>query len=497
MSRNNRLQIITGHKLDRTNDESSDKFHDECAVVGVIGNAEAANYCYLGLYAMQHRGQEGAGIVSTNGTEMRAYRDMGLVADVFDEDRLSMLSGTAAIGHARYATFGGKDWENLQPFSANFGENSFAIAHNGNLINADKLRSELEQKGAIFSTTSDSEVILHLIAHATDQDTIPKKLEAAFQRLRGAFSLVVLGLHRLIAVRDAYGVRPLSLGKIGDGYIVASETCAFDLIGAQFVRDIEPGEMLEITADGKLTSYKPLTNKNNNPAFCVFEYIYFARPDSTIDGLNVYKVRKALGAELAKEHPIDADIVIPVPDSGVPAAIGYAEHSGIPMEFGLIRNHYVGRTFIEPQQSIRNFGVKIKLNANRDVLDGKRVIVVDDSIVRGTTSKKIVTMLRNAGAKEIHFRVSSPPTTGPCYYGIDTPSREELIASTHDIEGIRSYINVDTLAYLSEEGIYRAVGKSQKGYCDACFTGNYRLGELMSCVSNVKVGSIGNGHGRK
>lgn len=491
MSKNSKLQIITGGGSEAQDGDASDKFHDECAVVGVIGNAEAANYCYLGLYAMQHRGQEGAGIVSTDGSSMRAYRDMGLVADVFDEEKLEMLSGTSAIGHARYATYGAKNWENLQPFSANFGENSFAIAHNGNLVNADKLRAELEQKGAIFSTSSDSEVILHLIAHATNHETIPAKLEAAFQRLRGAFSLVVLGLKRLIAVRDAYGVRPLSLGRIGDGYIVASETCAFDLVGAEFVRDIEPGEILEISDSGELTSRKPLKNRSDKPAFCVFEYIYFARPDSTIDGKNVYIVRKNLGVELAKEHPVEADLVIPVPDSGVPAAIGYAEQSRLPLEFGLIRNHYVGRTFIEPQQSIRNFGVKIKLNANRDLLGGKRVIVVDDSIVRGTTSRKIVAMLRNAGAKEIHFRVSSPPTTGPCYYGIDTPSREELIASSHSVDEIRKYIGVDTLAYLSMEGIYRAVGRSRDNYCDACFSGKYRLGEPINCVSGVKVGSIG------
>ncbi|MCB0358605.1 MAG: amidophosphoribosyltransferase [Bdellovibrionales bacterium] len=460
----------------RPRDDDDDRFHEECAVIGVVGHPEAAKYCYLGLYAMQHRGQEGAGIVSTDATHMLAYRGVGLVADVFDETSLERLAGTSAIGHARYATYGGKDWENVQPFSANFGENSFAIAHNGNLVNADALRTELEQKGAIFSTTSDSEVILHLIAHATSQPTIPEKIEAAMKRLQGAFSLVVIGLNRIVAVRDAHGVRPLSLGRIGDGYVVASETCAFDLIGAEFVRDIEPGEMLEIRFDGTLSSKKIL--HADPAALCVFEYIYFARPDSAIDGRDVYLARKQLGVELAREHPAEADLVIPVPDSGVPAALGYAQEVGLPMEFGLIRNHYVGRTFIEPQQSIRDFGVKIKLNANRKFLEGKRVVVVDDSIVRGTTSRKIVKMLRSAGATEIHFRVSSPPTVGPCYYGIDTPSKSELIASTHTVEETESYLEVDSLAYLSLDGVYRAVGGIRQNHCDACFSGNYRLGTI-------------------
>ncbi len=460
-----------------------DKFHDECAVVGVIGEPEAAKYCYLGLYSMQHRGQEGAGIVSTDGKTMCTHRDMGLVADVFNEEILSGLHGDAAIGHTRYATHGSKNLQNLQPFVANFSSNSFAIAHNGNLINAAEIREDLEKTGSIFSTTSDTEVFLHLIAHQTKENSITEKLSAALQTVKGAYSLVVLGYQRLIAVRDPAGVRPLSLGKIGDSYVVASETCAFDLLGADYVRDVEPGEIVEITRDGKLKSIKPF--KKHEKTFCVFEYIYFSRPDSNVEGRNVYSTRRRLGAELAKEHPIDADLVIPVPDSGVPAALGYAQESKIPFEFGLIRNHYVGRTFIEPQQSIRDFGVKIKLNANSGVLEGKKVIVVDDSVVRGTTCRKIVKMLKQAGAKEVHFRISSPPTTGPCHYGIDTPSKEELIASSKSVEEIKKYFDADSLGYLSAEGLYKAVNGKQSNFCDACFTGNYRLGEPVTSIRKL------------
>jgi len=450
-----------------------DKFHEECAAVGVINHSEAATFCYLGLYSMQHRGQEGAGIVSTDSKEMYAYRDMGLVADVFDPDTLAKLEGTAAIGHTRYATFGGKDWQNLQPFVANFSHDSLALAHNGNLINATEVRQELEKSGAIFSSTSDTEVILHLTARSKEQGIV-NKVASALKQVKGAYSLVVMTFDSLIGVRDPAGVRPLSLGKIGDGYIIASETCAFDLIGATFIRDIEPGEILEIRRDGTMQSNFDL--REGPSAFCVFEYIYFARPDSNIGGRNVYLARKRLGAELAKEHPTQADYVIPVPDSGVPAALGYAQQSGIPMEFGLIRNHYVGRTFIEPAQSIRDFGVKVKLNPNDELIAGKRLVVVDDSIVRGTTCRKLVKMLREAGAKEIHFRISSPPTTGSCFYGIDTPSKEELIASSHSVEEIRKYIEADSLGYLSMEGVYRALEKPREIYCDACFSGEYRLG---------------------
>lgn len=460
--------------------DQEDKFREECAVVGVVGDPEAANFCYLGLYAMQHRGQEGAGIVSSDREVMYAHRDMGLVADVFDTETLETLKGSVAVGHNRYATFGSKDWQNLQPLVANFAANSFAIAHNGNLINAGELRSELEDKGAIFSATSDTEVILHLTARAGFQDSIAQRVRKALTPVRGAFSLVVMTLGRLIAVRDPAGVRPLSLGKLaGGGYIVASETCAFDLVGADFVRDIEPGEILEIQLDGTMNSYR--LEQKSDPAFCVFEYVYFSRPDSVIDGRSVYEVRKELGAELAREHPVEADIVIPVPDSGFAAALGYAQEIGLPLELGLIRNHYVGRTFIEPKQSIRDFGVKVKLNPTASILKGKRIAVVDDSIVRGTTCKKLVKMLRQAGAKEIHFRISSPPTKGSCHYGIDTPSPSELIAGTHSLDEICKYISADSLGYLSNPGMFRAVKGERKNFCDACFSEEYRLGVPKMC----------------
>lgn len=452
-----------------------DHFQDECAVVGIVGDSEAAKYCYLSLYSMQHRGQEGAGIVTSDRHCMYAHRDMGLVADVFDANTLSELKGSLAIGHTRYATFGNKDRANLQPLIANFADNSFAVAHNGNLINALDLRGELERQGAIFSTTSDSEVILHLIARATHCDNILEKTAAALERVQGAYSLVVLTLNRLIAVRDPSGVRPLCLGKLGDAYIVSSESCAFDLVGAQFVRDIKPGELVEVRADGSIRSM--FLKSEAKPAFCVFEYIYFARPDSVVEGLNVYEARKALGVELAREYPSDADFVVPVPDSGVPAAIGFSRESGIPLEFGLIRNHYVGRTFIEPKQSIRDFGVKIKLNANSSILSGKKVVLVDDSIVRGTTCKKIVKMVKEAGATEVHLRISSPPTTGSCYYGIDTPSETELIAAHKSVDEICRYVKADSLGYLSLEGVRRATKSGKCSYCDACFSGNYPLGK--------------------
>lgn len=451
-----------------------DRFHDECAVVGVVGHPEAAKLSYLALYAMQHRGQDGAGIVSSDGAKSYVHRNMGLVQDVFGAEQLIPLQGSLAIGHTRYATHGGKGLQNLQPLLAKTFDGFFAIAHNGNLINSDEVRLELERDGAIFQGDSDTETILHLVARQKAGTTLAARLASALKQVKGAYSLAILGKDRLLAVRDPFGVRPLSLGKIDKSYIVASETCAFDLLGAEFVRDIEPGEILEITADGKMHSDFSL--KGDRPAFCIFEYIYFARPDSIIAGKNVYDVRKRLGAELAKEHPVTADLVIPVPDSGVPAAIGFAQQANLPMEFGLIRNHYVGRTFIEPQQSIRDFGVKIKLNANSGILKGKRVVVVDDSIVRGTTCKKIVKMLRQAGAKEVHFRISSPPTTGPCHYGIDTPRREELIAATHNIEEIREFIGSESLGYLTQEGMYRAVNGNNTTYCDACFSGNYLLG---------------------
>ena len=451
-----------------------DEFKEECAVVGVIGDKEAANFCYLGLYAMQHRGQEGAGIVSVSEGEVSAHRGEGLVADIFSEKEIESLVGDAAVGHARYGTHGLSDSQNIQPFVAKTASSSFALAHNGNIVNADSLRAELEKTGSVFSSSSDSEVILHLIAREAKKDSLKDKVLSAVSGLKGAFSLAILSDDCLIAVRDPAGVRPLALGKIADGYVVASETCAFDLIGAEFVRDVEPGEVLEIRRGGKLSSEK--IKGGDRKAFCIFEYVYFSRPDSTVNGKNVYAVRRAMGVELAKEHPANADIVVPVPDSAWPAAIGYAQETSMPIELGLIRNHYVGRTFIEPKQSIRDFGVKVKLNAIKDFISGKRVVVVDDSIVRGTTCKKIIAMIRQSGASEVHVRVSSPPTTGPCYYGIDTPSKEELIASNSSVDDIREYIGADTLGYLSIDGLYRATTDARSNYCDACFSGEYLLG---------------------
>jgi amidophosphoribosyltransferase len=451
-----------------------DKFHDECAVMGVYGHPEAANMVYLGLYALQHRGQESSGIVSSDGKGLISHRQMGLVADVFKEDVIKRLEGSSAIGHNRYSTTGQSHLKNAQPFVVEYSQGPIAISHNGNLVNGTLLREELEQAGSIFQSTSDTEVIIHLIATSKQPKLIDRIVEA-LNRARGAYSLLFLTLDRMIAARDPMGFRPLVLGRFHSGpnkgaYVVASETCALDLIEAVYWRDVEPGEIVVIGRDG-VESLKPFPAAPH--AKCIFEYIYFARPDSNLFGHNVYQVRKALGRQLARENGIAADLVTPVPDSGVPAAIGYAEESGIPLDFGLIRNHYVGRTFIEPAQSIRHFGVKIKLNAQRAVLEGKRVVVVDDSIVRGTTSRKIVHMLRDAGAKEVHMRISSPPTIGPCYYGIDTPTRTELIAANGSVEEIRRFIEADTLAYLSRDGMYTYFDGKGQGFCDACFTANY------------------------
>jgi amidophosphoribosyltransferase len=448
-----------------------DKFHDECAVFGVYGHKEAANLTYLGLYALQHRGQESSGIVSGDGTQFYSEKAMGLVADIFTKDRLRRLLGRSAIGHNRYSTAGTSDLKNAQPLVVNFALGNLALAHNGNLINAQMLRNELEAYGSIFQSTTDSEVIVHLIAHSREGVLLDRVVDALNQ-VRGAFSITILTDQALIAARDPYGFRPLSLGKLKDAWVVASETCAFDLIGAETVRDIEPGELILVDERG-LQSFRPFPKVM--PAMCIFEHIYFARPDSRIYGHNVYATRKALGRQLAKEAYVPADIVIPVPDSGVPAALGYAEGANIPFENGLIRNHYVGRTFIEPEQRIRHFGVKVKLNAVREVLEGKRVVVVDDSIVRGTTSRKIVKMIRQAGAKEVHLRISSPPIVSPCFYGIDTPTKKELIGSSHRIEEIRKYVTADTLAYLSLEGMLAAAPGSGERYCNACFTENYPI----------------------
>jgi amidophosphoribosyltransferase len=446
--------------------------HEECGVFGVYGHPEAANLTYLGLYALQHRGQEGAGICSSDGRQLFLEKSMGLIADIFSEKRLRRLPGHMAIGHNRYSTAGTSVLKNVQPIVANFALGSLAIAHNGTLVSAVDLRASLEADGAIFQSSSDSEVIVHLIAQSKGNDFY-ERVAHAVTHINGSFSLLILREKELIAIRDPYGVRPLSLGMKDGAYVVASETCAFDLIGATYIRDVEPGEILIINEHG-LESLRILNS--NRKAFCVFEFIYFSRPDSNIfGGLNVNEMRKEFGRQLARESATKADLVIPVPDSGVPAAIGFSEESGIPFDFGLIRNHYVGRTFIEPKHSIRHFGVKIKLNPVRKLLEGKKLIVIDDSIVRGTTSKKIVKMLREGGgAKEVHLKISSPPTIGPCFYGIDTPTRRELIASTHLLDEIRKYVTADSLSYLSLEGLKKIVRDSHN-YCTACFDCHYPI----------------------
>ena len=446
--------------------------HEECGIFGVFGHPEAANLAYLGLYALQHRGQEGAGICSSDGKTLHLEKSMGLISDIFNEKRLKRLPGDSAIGHNRYSTAGSSVLKNVQPLLANYALGSIAIAHNGNLVNAEQMRNELETEGAIFQSSSDSEVVLHLIARAKSEDPY-ERITDALKDVRGAFSLIFLRENEMIALRDPFGVRPLAIGKVDGAYVVASETCAFDIINAQYIRDVEPGEMVIINENG-IRSIQAL--KSPRKAFCVFEFIYFSRPDSYIyNHTCVNTIRKNFGKQLAIDSPADADIVIPVPDSGVPAAVGFAEQSGIPFDFGLIRNHYVGRTFIEPKQSIRHFGVKIKLNPVRCLLEGKRVVVVDDSIVRGTTSKKIIKMIREVGgAKEVHMRISSPPTIGPCFYGIDTPTRQELIASTHLVEEIRKYITADSLSYLSISGL-RGIVPNPDDYCTACFDNKYPI----------------------
>jgi amidophosphoribosyltransferase len=451
-----------------------DKFREECGVVGVYGHAEAANMVYLGLYALQHRGQESAGIVSSDGEALISHRQMGLVADIFKEEIIKNLKGSSAIGHNRYSTTGQSHPKNAQPFIVEYVDGPIAISHNGNLVNAQVVREELEASGSIFQSTSDTEVLIHLIATSREK-TLMGRLVDALSRSKGAYSLLFLTVDRMIAARDPLGFRPLVIGKFKDGasrnsYVFASETCVLDLIEAEYVREVEPGEIISLSPRG-MESLKPFPPVPH--AKCIFEYIYFSRPDSNVYGRNVYQIRKELGRQLARESPVEADLVTPVPDSGVPAALGYAEESGLPLDFGLIRNHYVGRTFIEPQQSIRHFGVKIKLNSQREVLQGKRVVVVDDSIVRGTTSQKIIRMLRDAGAKEVHLRISSPPTIGPCHYGIDTPTHRELIAFSNTREEIRKFVGADTLAYLSRDGMYVFLNSKGGGFCDACFTANY------------------------
>jgi len=448
---------------------TDDHFHDECGVFGVFDHPEAANLTYLGLYAQQHRGQESAGIVCTDGHDFNSHRGVGLVADVFQKTDIENLAGHRAIGHVRYSTSGESGLRNCQPFSYEYAHGGIAMCHNGNIVNAPELRRKLEKQGSIFQSTSDTEVLIHLVAKSR-ASSMKERLAEAARQLMGGFSLLVLVEKRLVGLRDCNGIRPLVLGKLDGSWVLASETCAFDLIGAEFVRDIEPGEMVIIEEDS-IESLYPF--QTNTPKFCVFEYVYFARPDSTLESINVYQARYQIGVELAREAHVDADIVIPVPDSGTPPAMGYAEQSGLPFQMGLIRNHYIGRTFIEPQQAIRNFGVKLKLNPNRDLIKGKRVVLVDDSIVRGTTSRKLVEMVRKAGAKEVHMRISSPPTRHSCFYGIDTPDSDKLMANQMNVDEMRQAINADSLAFVSFEGLYRAVGKPQYMHCDACFSGNY------------------------
>ena len=449
-----------------------DRFHDECGLFGVWNHPEAGNVAYLGLYALQHRGQESAGIAATDGVNFHVEKAMGWVADVFSGERLKRLPGHRAIGHVRYSTAGSSNLRNAQPITAKTARGPIAIAHNGNLTNADDLRREMVTDGAIFQSNSDTEVILHLLARAP-AGPLEEQIVWALKRVTGAYSLLILTRDALYAIRDPYGFRPLTIGRLGDAWILASETCALDLLEARVERDVEAGELVVIGDEG-LRSFRPFPPGERLQ--CVFEYVYFARPDSMLWGRNVHAVRKALGRQLAREHPVPADIVIPVPDSGTSAALGYSEESGTPYEMGLIRNHYVGRTFIEPQQGIRHFGVKVKLNPMREMLEGRRVVVVDDSIVRGTTSRKIVKMIRSSGAREVHMRISSPPIQWPCYYGIDTPTRKELIASSHAPEEIRRYLAADSLGYLSLDGMLKATGADPTSFCHACFTGNYRVG---------------------
>ncbi len=450
-------------------DDASDKFRDECGVFGIFGHPDAAHMTYLGLYALQHRGQESAGIAVASDGQIKQARAMGYVSDVFNEDRLRGLVGRSAIGHVRYSTFGDSLVVNAQPILIDCVHGQIALCHNGNLVNAAELRHELVSKGSIFQTNSDTEVVLHLYARSSAVKTEDAVVESV-SRVKGAFSLAMLTPDSLIAVRDPQGFRPLALGRIGDAYVVCSETCAMDLIGATYEREVEPGEVLVIDREGA-RSYKPFAPAP--AAHCVFEHVYFSRPDSYVFGESVNEVRTNLGRLLSAESGVDADVVVPIPDSGLCAAAGYSEASGIPLRMGLIRNHYVGRTFIHPQQSIRGFKVKVKLNTVRSIIEGKRVVLVDDSIVRGTTSQKIVGMVKAAGAREVHMRISCPPTVSPCYYGIDTPHRDQLIAARYSLEEIRTYLSADSLSYLSLEGLREAVGVNHPSYCNACYTREY------------------------
>ncbi len=473
--------------------DGSDRFHDECGVFGIFGRPDAAAIVTLGLHALQHRGQEAAGIVSYDGSQFHVERHIGLIGDTFTKRAvMDRLLGSRAIGHTRYATTGGSGLRNVQPFFAELADGGLAVAHNGNITNAMTVQRRLQKEGSIFSSTSDTETILHLIATSRERDTNARFIDAVRQ-LEGAFSLVALTSKKMIGCRDPLGIRPLVLGDLDGAYIFASETCALDIMGARFVRDLKPGEMIVVTESG-LESFFPF--ELVKPRFCIFEYVYFARPDSTVEGRNVYDVRKHIGSELARESPVDADIVVPVPDSGTPSAIGFAQAANLPFELGIIRNHYVGRTFIQPSDSIRHMGVKLKHNANRRIIEGKRVVLVDDSIVRGTTSQKIVQMVRDAGAKEVHMRIASPPTRASCFYGVDTPETAKLLASRMSIEEMADFIRVDSLGFLSIDGLYRAVGEAarnneQPQFCDACFTKQYptRLTDLEG-ADNVRTLSL-------
>ncbi len=478
------MNLVTTQPFD------DDHLQEECAVFGIFGTNEASINTALGLHALQHRGQEAAGIVSFDGKTFFAHRGLGHVGENFGAgaSHIANLIGHVAIGHNRYSTSGNSNaLLEIQPFSSELAFGGFALAHNGNLTNAARLRSSLVETGSLFQSSSDTEIIVHLVARS-HQDTVTDRLIDALKQIEGAYSLVCVAKDMLIGVRDPLGVRPLVLGKQGDAYVLASESCALDIVGAEIVRDLDPGEMVVITKAG-IKSIKPFSAKQSR--FCVFEYIYFARPDSVLEGRGVYHARKAIGAELANQSRADADLVVPVPDSGVPAALGYAEAANIPFELGIIRNHYIGRTFIQPTQQGRNDSVKMKHNANSATVYGKRVVLVDDSIVRGTTSRKIVAMMRAAGAVEVHMRIASPPTTNPCFYGVDTPDKDQLIAAKLDIDAIAKEIGADSLAFISIDGLYRAMGEAGRNpdrpqFCDACFTGDYPI-KLASGLSGKRV----------
>ncbi len=488
IKRNNIDKILNTHPFSY-NPDDQEHLKEECGVFGIIGNSEAAAHTVLGLHALQHRGQEGAGIISCDTEKFYKHMAFGKVGDKFNKASIiKSLEGDSAIGHNRYSTSGGqKQIANIQPLFAEMGCGKMALAHNGNLTNAVTLRKQLIKTGSIFSTTMDSEVVIHLLA-TSKKGNVTDCLIDALTQVQGAYSMIALTPEAMIGVRDPHGVRPLMLGMLDGAYILCSETCALDIIAAEFVREIEPGEMV-IIKDGEIQSLKPFEKAPSK--FCIFEYVYFSRPDSIINDRSLYNARKNMGIELAKEMPVGADVVIPVPDSGVASAIGYSQQSGIPFELGIIRNHYVGRTFIEPTDSIRHLGVKLKHNANKPIIEGKKVILIDDSIVRGTTSRKIVDMVRAAGAKEVHMRISSPPTIGPCFYGVDTPTKDKLLASRMSVDDMAEYINADSLSFLSVDALYRAMGETKRNndmpqYCDACFTDEYPI-EVVDKNSNRAI----------